>query len=313
MTKSYLLLVFMYPLIIFFSSLLWALDAPFRQPLLVAGLGVGFVALLEHLFNTGASLPALWQNRASLKNITPKQWAGFFYIGAGASAFAAILFVKGAVSMNYNFTVVALLQKFQPLFAILLSYFFLKEKITGKFWLYAVPALFGGYLVSFGLSNPFVLLQTAKIASFVGPFLAVLAAILWAGGTVVGRGLLNNLDFKLVTALRFLFGLLFLVFYVWFFEKFQFSQMGSFEWRNVFIIAMLTGFFALSLYYYGLKKTKASVATLMELGYPVALTIINWKFLHIALSPWQIAGAVLLVVSVVAMALVGQKKAPEVR
>jgi drug/metabolite transporter (DMT)-like permease len=112
------------PLIVFLASLLWAGDAPFRKPLLTGGLGVGFVALLEHFFNSLASLPGLLRNRTEFKKLTPLMWAGLLYIGAGASALAAILFVRGAVAMNYNFTVAALLQKFQPLFAILLAAIF---------------------------------------------------------------------------------------------------------------------------------------------------------------------------------------------
>ena len=74
---------------------------------------------------------------------------------------------------------------------------------------------------------------------------------------------------------------------------------------------MLTGFFALLIYYYGLRHTKASVATLMELGYPLALTVVNWKFLGITLSLWQIIGTLILLVSVTAIVLLGSKENSE--
>ena len=74
-------------------------------------------------------------------------------------------------------------------------------------------------------------------------------------------------------------------------------------WRNVAVIALVTGFFSLWLYYYGLRFTKASVATLMELGYPLALTAVNWKFLGITLSAWQIFGALILLASVTALVI----------
>lgn len=293
-------------LIVFLASLLWAGDAPFRKPLLTGGLAVPFVAFLEHVFNTLASLPALLANRKVFKLLTLKQWAGLFYIGAGASAFAAILFVQGAVVMNYNFTVAALLQKLQPLFAIILAVMFLKEKLNPKFWLFAVPALVGAYLVTFGFASPRALWHSGSINTL-GSLLAIAAAALWAGGTVVGRGLLKDLDFKFVNGMRFAFGLIFLAVYVGFAKSYQFSQMTPLFWRNVFIIAMLTGFFALLLYYYGLKNTKASVATLMELGYPLALTVVNWKFLGITLNAGQIIGTLVLLVSVTLLVLYSQK------
>ncbi|MCL5667116.1 MAG: DMT family transporter [Patescibacteria group bacterium] len=291
------------PFIVFLSSLLWAGDAPFRKPLLVGGLSVPFVAFLEHLINSVASLPGLVKHRAQLKSVTAKQWAGLFYIGAFSSALGALLYVQAAVVMDYNFTVAALLQKLQPLFAITLAVIFLKEKLHPKFWLFAVPALIGAYWVTFGFAAPHALWQSAGSASLTGPALAVLAALLWAGGTVAGRSLMVNLELQLVNGMRFVFGFLFLLAYVAAAGHFQFSAMTGFFWRNVIIIALLTGFFALLIYYYGLKNTKASVATLMELGYPLALTLVNWKFLGIALSLWQIVGALVLLASVTALVL----------
>lgn len=295
------------PLIVFLASLLWASDSPFRKPLLVGGLTAPFIAFLEHVFNSLVSLPGLFRKRAQFRLINWPQLLGFIYIGAGASALAAILFVNGAVAMNYNFTVAALLQKLQPLFAILLAVIFLKEKLSPKFWLFAIPALLGAYLVTFGLTSPMLLWQSAGQLPLKGPLLAILAALLWAGGTVVGRGLLKSFDFEFVNGMRFVFGLLFLSFYVWMFSKMQFDLMTPLFWRNVIIIALLTGFFALLLYYYGLKSTKASVATLMELGYPLALTAVNWKFLGIKLDVWQIVGALVLLGSVTAFVLIQGK------
>jgi drug/metabolite transporter (DMT)-like permease len=292
------------PLIVFLSSLFWAADSPFRQPILKAGIGAGFIALLEHMFNTLVSLPLLWKNRKQLYSLNLKQLFGLIYIGVAASALAAILFVKGAVLMNYNFTIAALLQKFQPLFAILLAAIFLKEKISLKFWILAIPALIGAYLVTFGAASPHELWASA--IGWQGPLLAIFAALIWAGGTVVGRSLLSGLNFEFVTGMRFLFGLIFLVGYVTVWEKMQFNMMTPFFWMNTIIIALLTGFFALFMYYYGLNNTKASVATLMELGYPLALTVVNWKFLGIVLNPWQIVGGLILLGSVTIIVLYGQ-------
>ncbi|MBL8029927.1 MAG: DMT family transporter [Candidatus Doudnabacteria bacterium] len=289
--------------IVFLASLLWAGDAPFRKPLLVGGLGTGFVAFLEHMFNGLVSLPGLIRHRADFYKLDFKKMLGLLYIGAGASALAAILFVQGAVAMNYNFTVAALLQKFQPLFAILLAAVFLKEKISLKFWLLVIPALLGGYLISFGAISPLNIWEAVEGVSWHGPALAVLAALLWAGGTVVGRALLFDLNFQFVTGLRFVLGFVFLLVYVLAFEKMQFGLMSPYFWRNTIIISLLTGFFALLLYYFGLKNTKASTATLMELGYPLALSLINWKFLGIALGVYQIAGAIILLGAVTALVL----------
>jgi drug/metabolite transporter (DMT)-like permease len=108
--------------------------------------------------------------------------------------------------------------------------------------------------------------------------------------------------------MRFVFGFLFLLVYITVAKHWQFNLMTALFWRNVLIIALLTGFFALLLYYYGLKNTPASVATLMELGYPLALTVVNWKFLGITLNAWQIVGALVLLVSVTLLVLSSSKE-----
>ncbi|MBI5530487.1 MAG: EamA family transporter [Candidatus Doudnabacteria bacterium] len=290
-------------LIVFLSSLLWAGDGPFRKPLLVGGLSVPFVSFLEHLISSIASLPGLFRQRGEWKKLTKLQIFGLIYIGAGASALGALLFVQSAVVMNYNFTVAALLQKLQPIFAIVLAVLFLKEKLHPKFWFFALPALVGAYLVTFGLASPAALFYSGGSLNLLGPALAVLAAILWAGGTVVGRSLLKNLNFEFVNGARFIFGLGFLFLFMLATKGFEFNLMTPFFWRNVIIISLVTGFFALLLYYYGLKGTKASVATLMELGYPLALTAVNWKFLGITLNVWQIVGAVILLAAVTFLVL----------
>lgn len=294
------------PLVVFFASLLWAGDGPFRKPLLVGGLTSGFVSFLEHMLNSIVSFPGIWRHKGEFKKVTVGRLLGLIYIGAGSSALGALFFVNGAVAMNYNFTVAALLQKFQPIFAIILAVIFLKEKLQPKFWLFALPALLGAYLITFGLVLPTQLWTISEKASATGPLLALGAAILWAGGTVVGRSLLKDLNVQFVNGMRFVFGLLFLVGFVYFTQSFQFYLMTPFFWRNTLIISMLTGFFALLIYYYGLKYTKASVATLMELGYPLALTLVNWKFLGITLNFWQIIGALILLASVTALTLTNQ-------
>ena len=54
--------------------------------------------------------------------------------------------------MGYiNLSVVVLLQKLQPLFAITLAAVILKEPLSKKFLALAVSAIFGSFLVTFGL------------------------------------------------------------------------------------------------------------------------------------------------------------------
>ena len=55
--------------------------------------------------------------------------------------------------------------------------------------------------------------------------------------------------------------------------------MTSTDWLFIFVIALTSGVFSLFLYYYGLQFTRASIATLAELGFPLAAVFVNAYFI----------------------------------
>jgi drug/metabolite transporter (DMT)-like permease len=61
------------------------------------------------------------------------------------------------------------------------------------------------------------------------------------------------------------------------------------------MMALLSGLFGMWLYYRGLGRIRAQHATLVEMTFPVFAAVINWVVLDMTLTPYQIAGAMLLV------------------
>ena len=76
------------------------------------------------------------------------------------------------------------------------------------------------------------------------------------------------------------------------------SSIGGNVWKTLAIIVFTSGAAAMYLYYYGLKKIPASLATLCELAWPVSAVIFDYFFNHNILSTTQIFGAILLIASV---------------
>jgi drug/metabolite transporter (DMT)-like permease len=139
-----------------------------------------------------AALPALW--RAG-----PRYVAAGIVVGAGSSALATILFTEAFVRGDPVTPVV--LQKVQPLVAVLLAAAILGERPRPRFGLFLAAGLAGTWLMAF--PSPFdVSLHGTEPA-----LLALGAAGLWALGTVLGRFLTLRLAFQQVTAVRFAFGL----------------------------------------------------------------------------------------------------------
>jgi len=294
------------PWLVAFAAMLWTIDAPFRK-FLTTELSSTSIVLMEHILIAVCVLPLFWPRLVELKNFTWREWLSVAFIGIGGSALATVLFTQ---SFHYlNPSVAILLQKLQPLLAIGLAVWFLGEKLSKRFWLWAIVAIFGAYLVSFPGFNPVGFTWNNNT---LGVLLALGAALFWGGSTVFGRFVLNTASFQMMTSLRFLTALVFL-----FLMNIYYGTLGEIaaattkDWFYVFMTAVIAGFVSLLIYYYGLRSTKASVATLCELAFPVAAVLVNWKFLGETLSGMQIVGGLILLAAIAGLSWVNQSNAAE--
>lgn len=289
------------PWLIVLAAMLWAIDAPFRK-FLTEDLSSTTIVLMEHLVIALVVLIFLWRYLHELKNLSWKEWLAVVFIGFGGSALATVFFTQ---SFRYvNPTVAILLQKLQPLIAILLAVAILKEKLSKRFWLWAIVAIFGAYLVTFpDLQTNGLGLQGGTL----GVIFALLAAFFWGGSTVFGRFVLKKLSFQAMTAVRFLSALLFLLVLAIYNQNLgEIAKASSKDWLFVLIIALLAGFVSLFIYYRGLRFTKASIATLGELAFPFAAVVVNWIFLEAKLDQGQILGGLILLFAVTRLSLVNK-------
>jgi drug/metabolite transporter (DMT)-like permease len=274
------------------GAAIWGTDSVLRTPLL-GDFTSAQIVLLEHLFLALYAIPLAWINRRQLRGLTLKQWGALLFIAWGGSALATVLFTSAFKYGDPN--VVLLLQKLQPVFVFLLARTMLRETLPRTFGLDLILALAGTYLLTFGFTMPSGLAFGGQLTA---ALLAMGAAALWGGSTVMGRVLLGKLSFETVTALRFLVALPLLAAIV--------ATSGT-DWGHmfqqaahptpfllIFLQALLPGLLSLLLYYRGLSSTKASYATLAELSFPATGVTLNWVFLGQAFTAGQLAGFVLI-------------------
>jgi drug/metabolite transporter (DMT)-like permease len=296
-------------LLVLFSAMLWATDAPFRLHL-TKELASTFIVLGEHFIDVLFVLPILAYAWPELKKLSIKQWGAVLFVAICGSALGSVAFTQAFHYVNPS--VALLLQKLQPLIAISLAAVFLKEKLTPRFWSLAALALFGAYLISFPDFVPQVYPGEQFNPNTIGVLLALVAALFWGASTVLGRYMLASIDFKLMTALRFSLAFLFLIPLTW--AQGAFPEAGQFTGTDMLfiaIVAFVSGVVSLFIYYKGLSTTPASVATLAELGYPLAAVFINWIFIPgSALVPMQLVGTAILLGAVY---LLGRTANPETR
>src|SRR5215467_2430531 len=218
----------------------------------------------EHVILVALTLPLLFP---ALRAVFLAGWryvAAAVVVGAGASALATILFTDALIG-HQDYISPVVIQKVQPLVAIVAAAVLLGERPRPRFVWFFLPALVGFWLVN----QPHPLDPSAKGTLVIVE--ATGAAALWALGTVLGRYMSRELEFQHVLTLRFFFGLIACAIAL--------PIMGAPAYSNghdavlILYLALVTGLLALSLYYYGLQTTPAILSSLAELTYPAVFVI----------------------------------------
>jgi len=156
-----------------------------------------------------------------------------------------------------------------------------------------VVALGGAYLLTFGLSAPNT---AADGISLKAALLAIVAAAAFGAATVLGKMLLGSLDFKDATFARYGMTSAMTLLYLGIRGiGLPFATVTEANWVMILIISLTTGSGAIFLYYYGLTRVRASVATICELCLPLSAVLLDYLVNDSILGFWQWVGAALLV------------------
>ena len=276
------------------AAILWSFDGILRQNLYT--LPSFLIVALEHLIGAIIFLPLLLKGWKEVSDLHQRGWISVLWISVCGGILGTFFYTKALSYVNFiDLSVVVLLQKFQPIFAIALAAIILKEKITRRFLVLAVTAIVGGYFVTFG-DQP---LNEWSDKTIIAALLSLLAAFSWGSSTVLGKHALNRLSFKTVTSLR-----LTVTAAIMFFilistgEVEAISQVSIENWKYIFIIVLTTGSIALFIYYYGLNHLLASHVTLYELFWPLSAVAMDWYIYGRVMSVVQLLGAAMLLGSI---------------
>ncbi|PIT87419.1 MAG: EamA family transporter [Candidatus Magasanikbacteria bacterium CG10_big_fil_rev_8_21_14_0_10_40_10] len=273
------------------AALLWSLDGTFLRPQLYSLPSV-LVVFLEHLLGFFVLFPFLIIYRKQIKNITKKQWLAVFWVALFGGALGTTFITKALFLTGFHdISVVILLQKFQPIFAIVLAAIFLRERFPKNFYIYTAIALVAGYFMTF--KNPWTIGNLANAVSGVIVY-ALLAAFAWGSATAFGKYSIKNISYGLLASLRF--GLTVLIMLIPAIRYFNgLGDINGIQWKTLIIIVFSSGAAAMFIYYYGLKKISASLATLCELSWPISAVLLDYIINKNILSWTQIIGALIVI------------------
>lgn len=278
-------------LFIFAAAILWGLDGILRRSLY--DLPPITIVFLEHLIGLIIIAPFLiraWKRETLL----PREWYALGVVALLSGVLGTLFFTTALLKINFiSFSVVFLIQKLQPIFAVGMAAIILKERITPRYAMWAALALLAGYLVTF----PLGVVNFGEGGAYVTAALfALAAAAAWGSSTALSRYTLLNHPNTFIVGMRFL-----LTIPIAFVVMVAFGAVGSLgdvtavQYGTLALIAFSTGMFALWLYYKGLATTRVAVATILELAFPMTAVLIDY-FLYGTVLHWSqyLAAAALL-------------------
>ncbi len=279
------------------SAIMWGFDGVVLTPRLY-NLDVGYVVFMLHMIPFLLMNLFLFRQYRELKFFTRQDYITFLLVALFGGAIGTIAIVKALFLVQFKqLTVVVLLQKLQPVFAISLAAILLKEKIKKNFILWASIAIVASYFLTFGWRLPDV--STDKNTIYAS-LLAVLAAFSFGSSTVFSKSLLKRHNFITATFFRYGFTALIMLVYVLVSSEYrQLEVTTNNNWLFMIIIGLTTGSGAIFVYYYGLRRVKAMVATISELLFPVSAIFFDYVVNHSYLSPVQFIAAGIMVFALV--------------
>lgn len=282
------------PLLIITAASLWAFDGVIRRSLYV--LPPITIVFFEHLIGSLILIPFVYKQLSKI-SFTRKEWMLLIWVSLFSSLLGTLWFTTALLKVNFiPFSVVFLIQKLQPVFALLSARLFLGENLEKRYFLWAVLALLAAYFVTF--KDGVVNLQTGN-GTMEAALFALGAAFAWGSSTTFSKMVLKNKPDTVVTALRFIITtFLAIPVLILLGAGSSLSLVGGSELLKFVFIALSTGMIALLIYYKGLKLTPVRVSTILELTFPFLAIIIDVVLYKTFLSLSQLAAAVILIFSI---------------
>ena len=292
-------------ILISLSAILWGFDGVVLTPRL-NNLNISFVVFVLHLFPFLLMNLFLFKRYKLLKILSRNETIALFGVAFFGGAIGTISIVKALFLVDFQaLSIVILLQKLQPIFAILLAATFLKERLGKNFMQWSVLAIAAGYFLTFGFSFPKL---HEDQNTMMAALFSILAAFSFGSSTVFSKRLLRKLDF--ISATFFRYGLTTLILLPIMLANrglFEFENVTSMNWIIFGIISLTTGSGAIFLYYFGLKHVRAIISTISELFFPLSAVLFDYIFNKHVLSPIQWVSAGIMIFAIVRLNMDNKK------
>lgn len=295
-------------LAIMLAALLWSIDGLFIRPQFYV-LPAELVVFLEHILGFIVLSPFIFLFWPKIKSLSRKSWLALAWVSLFGGMIGTIFITKAffaAMDGEVSFATVVILQKLQPIFALLLARLLLKERLSRKFYVWAVIAIIASYFIAFAKTG----LSLSSIDwAHSGALFAFIAAFAFGSSTVFGKRVANHLDYRAVAALRF--GLTSILVFILVIINSSFTSLDLVtvkQWWLLGLIVITSGAGAMFIYYFGLRRVPASLATVLEIFWPFSALILDYVFNHNYLNGAQLVALVVLIIAFYQISVFGRLK-----
>jgi drug/metabolite transporter (DMT)-like permease len=269
------------------AAFLWSLDGVFLRPQFYQ-FPASSIVFLEHFLGLVLLSPIIFINWRIILKIQKKTWLALGWVSLFGGLLGTLMITEAffaAFAGKVSLATVIILQKLQPIFALLMARVVLKENLSRKFYFWAILAVGASYLLAFGKQGLSLGLFDLNNQA---AWFAFLAAFSFGSSTVFGKRLVNSLNFSLATVLRFALTTLLAGILVLILGNYNIINEISWKyWRLLFLIVLSSGAVAMYIYYFGLKKIPASFASIAELFWPLSAIILDYIINKNILTSWQ--------------------------
>lgn len=306
--KKYNITFIIGALAIMLAALFWSIDGLFIRPRFYS-LPASLVVFWEHFLGLIVLAPFLWLKRGQIRTLSKRSWAAIAWISLFGGLIGTLFITKAffaAIAGTVTFATVIILQKLQPVFALLLARVVLKEKLPSGFYFWAVLAIIASYFLAFAKSG----LDISSINWFHNAAVfAFIAAFAFGSSTVFGKRAANHLDYRAVAGLRFALTSIF-AFLLLLVEGnlYLTGQISALQWQLFALIVLTSGAGAMFVYYFGLRRVSASAATILELFWPFSALVLDYIFNHNYLSTTQFIAFLVLLFAFFKITMKGRAK-----
>ncbi len=204
------------------------------------------------------------------------------YVSIAATLFADLMYVYALSKVQVINAV--LIGHMQPIFIVLMGYFFLKDDRITKFdYLGILFMIVAGILVTSQTISNLVAVRIGTI----GDLYVLLATISWASTAIVARRYLKGLNAAIIAFYRFLFGGVVFIIYMMFLRGIIINNIYQ------ILLGVIIGVGTI-LYYEGIKLIKAAQVSALELSTPLFATALGFLVLRETITALQFIGVLAL-------------------